>query len=369
MAEPHPLTDLFNSGADGVFAYRLPSLLAIGQSTLLAFAQGRIGSRQDNAPAAVYLRRSFDAGRSWERGRAIIRNASAAMIAQQALPSGEPGGVILLLNVMPFSVPCGLGKKRCGACVTYMCRSSDNGATWSSLTPLRDVSTHGSGVGNGIVLRSGRLLAPRRADCCDCSGVPRSYVLISDDHGIRWRAGAKLPHGWTESSVAELPNGSVVLTARALHGRSARDHPGKRRLFAISHDAGETWARTWAFSGKDSDGSSVLRDPDCFASLEATTSSSSRASSAPIKAGGALFLAHPSSARRRMNLTIHSSTDGGASWQLWRRVYAGSSAYAALTTLSHGQKLAVAFERDRFKHISLATLHRRRGRRTPRGLQ
>ena len=235
MAEPHPLTDLFNSGADGVFAYRLPSLLAIGQSTLLAFAQGRIGSRQDNAPAAVYLRRSFDAGRSWERGRAIIRNASAAMIAQQALPSGEPGGVILLLNVMPFSVPCGLGKKRCGACVTYMCRSSDNGATWSSLTPLRDVSTHGSGVGNGIVLRSGRLLAPRRADCCDCSGVPRSYVLISDDHGIRWRAGAKLPHGWTESSVAELPNGSVVLTARALHGRYARDHPGKRRLFAISH--------------------------------------------------------------------------------------------------------------------------------------
>ena len=176
-------------GADGVFAYR--SHLCRYWPIHTPRRQGRIGSRQDMRRR---LRTCGDHLTQAAAGSAdaAIRNASAAMIAQQALPSGEPGGVILLLNVMPFSVPCGLGKKRCGACVTYMCRSSDNGATWSSLTPLRDVSTHGSGVGNGIVLRSGRLLAPRRADCCDCSGVPRSYVLISDDHALGG-AGAKLP--------------------------------------------------------------------------------------------------------------------------------------------------------------------------------
>ena len=48
-----------------------------------------------------------------------------------------------------------------------------------------------------------------------------------------------------ESSVAELPhNRSVVLTARALHGR-ARDFPHARRLFARSDNGGETWAHTW----------------------------------------------------------------------------------------------------------------------------
>lgn len=357
-ADALALTDLFSAGVDGVHAYRLPSLLAVGRSTLLAFAQGRIGSKRDNAPAAVYLRRSFDAGRRWEPATAIIRNTSSAMIAQQAVPSGEPGGVVLLLNNVPFKVPCGLGKKRCGPCVTYASRSSDSGTTWSPLVPLLDPSTHGSGVGNGIALRSGRLLAPRRADCCDCSGEPRSYVLISDDRGVHWRAGAKLAFGWTESSVAELPNGSVVLTARALHGRSARDHPGKRRLFAISHDAGASWAKTWAFSGKEMDATSPLRDPDCFASLAASTVGSGASTSVT----STLFIANPTSARRRTNLTIHRSTDGGASWRLWRSIYGGPSAYAALTSLPHGQKLAVAFERDRFKHISLATLHPRRGR-------
>ena len=46
--------------------------------------------------------------------------------------------------------------------------------------------------------------------------------------------------GWTESSVAELRNGSVILTARALKGKLAADFPGHRRLFARSDDGGET---------------------------------------------------------------------------------------------------------------------------------
>lgn len=360
------LHDLFTSGVDGVHTHRLPSVIALWHPialrppTLLAFSQGRLGSRKDNAPAAVIMSRSMDGGRSWEAANAILRNETAAMVAQQALPSGLVDGAILLLNVIPFHVPCGPGKKRCGACVTYVSRTIDQGRSWTPPKPLRAPAMHGSGVGNGIVLRvgkyRGRLVAPRRADCCDCSGEPRAYALLSDDAGLSWRAGAKLAWGWTESSVAELSNGSVVLTARALHGRAARDFPGMRRLFAISHDGGETWARRWAFKAKDSVTSSSLRDPDCFASIASAPAGSGSSSAGDVPTPDELFLAIPTSSRRRANMTVHRSLDGGVSWRAWTSVYPGASAYAALVALNRGKRLGILFERDRYKHISFARI-------------
>ena len=286
--------------------------------------------------ASVFMRRSFDAGRTWDAPRAVLHNESAGrMVAQQAVPVSSRSA-LLLLNIIPKHVPCGPGRQRCGKCVTYVSRSDDQGETWSSAQPLPGQSTWGSGVGNGIILSTGRLIAPRRADCCDCSGEPQAYVLMSDDKGYTWRAGARLALGWTECSVAELPNGSVVLSARALHGRAV-DLPRHRRLFARSDDGGLTWAQTWGFSGRGG----PLKDPDCFGSLASTPSSP------------ALFFANPNSAKRRANMTIHRSLDGGVTWAAWRSVYDGQAAYSALTMMQRGQRMGLAFERDRrYKHVS-----------------
>lgn len=359
------LVDLFTAGTHGVHTFRLPSLVALGGSRMLVFAQGRLASRRDNAQAAVFVRRSTDDGRTWDAPRAVLRNASAAMVAQQALPASLHGdAIILLLNIIPAHVPCGPNRRHCGKCVTHMSRSIDGGETFSPPLPLPNPETFGSGVGNGLVLTTGRVLAPRRADCCDCSGEPKAYVLYSDDGGASWRAGARLAYGWTECSLAELGNGSIVLTARALHGRLAADFPGHRRLFARSDDGGVSWARTWAFAGTTrrrggtrSDPRGGLADPDCFASLSSVPSAA-----AALSGGGViLYLAHPASSRRRANLSVHRSHDGGNSWRLWRRVYPGQSAYSALLAYgpAHARELAVAFERDqRYRHLSFMRLGR-----------
>ena len=84
-----------------------------------------------------------------------------------------------------------------------------------------------------------------------------SYVLSSDDEGGTWTAGELLPEGWTECQVAELRNGSGLLTARMAGvpwltpGKCPPNCPpptDKRRGFARSDDGGESWAETWFVS-------------------------------------------------------------------------------------------------------------------------
>ena len=53
-----------------------------------------------------------------------------------------------------------------------------------------------------------------------------SFVLYSDDDGSTWTMGELLPKGFTECQVAELQNGSLLLTSR-LYGAPwlHPDHP------------------------------------------------------------------------------------------------------------------------------------------------
>ena len=62
----------------------------------------------------------------------------------------------------------------------------------------------------------------------------RSGVLYSDDGGGSWAMGELLPKGWTECQVAELRNGSVLLTSRNFYDTRSGYGP---RLFARSDEA------------------------------------------------------------------------------------------------------------------------------------
>ena len=53
--------------------------------------------------------------------------------------------------------------------------------------------------------------------------------------GETWAAGQLLPMGWTETQLAELKNGSLLLTSRTGYGYIAA---GLRRAFARSDDGG-----------------------------------------------------------------------------------------------------------------------------------
>lgn len=240
------------------------------------------------------------------------------------------------------------GVKDCRAgCVQRIISSRDDGITWSEPTLARvhpdqaANATWGKALGSGIALtrgtHAGRLLVALRHDC-GCGDLKASLVVYSDDNGATWRGGAQmmlLPQfggGWTECEVAELHNGSVLLTSRNSFGRSSGQGP---RLFARSDDGGATWAANWSATD--------LPDPYCDASI---VSSLDR---------GSLFFGNPSNARARGNFSVHRSTNGGVTWPTSVVLYPGPAAYSDMSLTANG-KLAFLFERNNYRYISFGVV-------------
>ena len=175
----------------------------------------------------------------------------------------------------------------------------------------------------------------QRSDC-GCGRLRTSFVVYSDDHGATWAGGDEmvlLPQyggGWTECQVAELQNGSVLMTSRNFYARSSGQGP---RMFARSDDGGATWAANWS-AGSD------LPDPYCEASMVAER--------------GLLLFGNPSS-HERANFSVHVSRDGGRSWPQSVVVYPGGSAYSDMTLTRDGQ-LAVLFERDNYNSVAFGLI-------------
>lgn len=306
--------------------YRIPSMVATNNGTLLAFVMGRF-HRTDSTPNIVYLRRSHDDGNTWESAQPILADPTNRTEFGGAPVVDPASGDVLFLFTK--------SGRGCLGCVQWLTRSSDHGATWS--TPaLANVNasgqpanaTFGGALASGIALshgpHAGRLLVALRHDCC--GQVGGSFVVYSDDGGATWSGGQVmrlLPQfggGWTECEVAELKNGSVLLTSRNFYGPSSGQGP---RLFARSDDGGQSWAANW--SAYD------LPDPYCEGSLLSDSV-------------GSVFFGNPSHAGHRLNMSVHQSLDGGRTWPASTVVFGGDAAYSDMALTRNGS-VAVLFER------------------------
>jgi len=188
----------------------------------------------------------------------------------------------------------------------WITHSTDDGANWSSLEDITaqvkkpEWTWYATGPGNGIQLRSGRLVIP-----CDHNGS--SHVIYSDDRGASWKIGGSAEDKTNESAVVERKDGSLLLNMRSYHGKH-------RRAVQRSRDGGLTWSPL-TFD-------ETLIEPVCQASL--------------IAAGrGGLLFSNPA-ATTRTQLTVRLSADDGASWKASRLVYEGPSAYSSLAMLPGG---------------------------------
>ena len=246
-----------------------------------------------------------------------------------------------------------------------------------------------SGIALTTGPHKGRLLAALRHDC-GCNDRPASFAVFSDDHGKTWAGGALLPEpgesfpgmppgppnqtngalgGWTgacsnrssscacacacacvcsffrlrlrpalplcpadrvaapaECQVAELRNGSVLMTSRNLFDAKSGLHG---RMFARSDDGGANWAQIW----------SDVNDPQL-----GLTSTYCEGSITAVPADGVLYFGNPTDRGRRGNYSIHSSTDGGLVWQSLSDVFGGGAAYSDLSMTRHGD-VGFVFER------------------------
>eukprot|EP01052_Picozoa_sp_SAG31_P040439 SAG31_NODE_5856_length_2291_cov_10.778285_1_plen_187_part_00 len=159
-----------------------------------------------------------------------------------------------------------------------------------------------------------------------------------------------LPEGWSECQIAELKNGSLLMTSRLMGGSHPtpnhyQPHPdnttgpldaqNKRRAFARSDDGGHTWAELWYLADRQ-------REIHAY-----TAECAQGLASDPIT--GAVFWAHPGGGvdgHDRANGTLQRSSNGGAAWDFMAHV--GDAAmgygYGDAHVLRDGT-VALAFQR------------------------
>ena len=142
--------------------------------------------------------------------------------------------------------------------------------------------------------------------------------------------GALLPAYTGEPAMAELSNGSVLMTFRCEQGRGSMKHV---RGFARSDDGGATWAQIWYL------------DECCPRVIDAP---SQQAIDRSTKTGY-LYFGHPGEVTGdRANYTIHRSANDGLTWDYVGVIYPKGAGYSDIHVLPHdgpGDRLGVAFQR------------------------
>ena len=230
-------SDLWVHRRDGYFVYRIPALVTTTAGTVLAFCEGRRHTGHDHDEIDILVRRSFDAGLTWDPPRAAVHGGSHTCGNPCPIVDGTTGVVWLLFCRNNQEVFC--------------TRSDDDGARWAEPREITATAKDpswafvGTGPCHGIQLSSGRLLAP---SWCDESPGPvrwrprpswgviqSSYAIYSDDHGQSWTRGEMLTRDASDECAAvETADGGVYLNARSRGGR-------QQRARAWSRDGGHTW--------------------------------------------------------------------------------------------------------------------------------
>jgi sialidase-1 len=335
-AEP-PEVDVYRAGDGGYHTYRIPALIATKKGTLLAFCEGRRNSAGDSGDIDVLLRRSFDGGKTWGAVQTIADMGADTIGNPTPVIERKSGAILLLLTRNPGAV----AERQVGRRdrTVWITRSTDDGTTWTppveitSQVKRAEWTWYATGPGNGIQLRSGRLVIP-----CDHNvgaNERHSHVIYSDDRGETWKIGGIAEARTNESAVAELKNGELVLNMRSYHGKN-------RRAVQRSRDGGLTWSPLVL--------DDALIEPVCQASM--------------IAVGKLLLFSNPA-ATTRTRMTLRLSEDGGRSWKASRVLWEGPSAYSSLATLSGGSAgilyelgAAKPYERIAFRRFEIGWLRK-----------
>ena len=363
-AEPIPSNEtqtsfvpVFVGGQEGYACYRIPAMVTTKHGALLAMADGRISGCSDIPnPLDLVLKRSLDSGRTWtplqviaDYGKntndtdvypasGLTNPVSRVAAGDAALLLDRTNGRVWVIYDNGASIR---GKRHNRAIKLELRYSDDDGLTWSQAI---DVESQNPGLrpagtdfmaspGNGIQLASGphagRLIFPAYV----WAEPYYSTVIYSDDHGQSWHRGGNAAAGGGEIQVAETLDGRLLATIRN------NTFPEKGvRFFNTSVDGGETWGTPYYQKPNQP----PLPDPKCQSSILRFLFT---------KGTNALILANAADAASRTKMTLRISYDEGRTWPVSNLVYAGGSAYSALTTLPSGE-VGMLFEMDGYKRIS-----------------
>jgi sialidase-1 len=332
--------DLFEEDTGGFKLYRIPGIVVTTQGNVLAYCEARKYTEADRGEIEIHLRRSEDGGRSWGAAQQVAHHGPR-LARNPHMPdkkkSKDMGGPDEQTVNNPVAIVSRNGTIHLIYCIEYMrcftVRSNDEGLTWTSpveithaFTPFRNIvdwQVIATGPGHGIQTGSGRLIVPfwmndyeRRNRLSKAAGV-----IYSDDNGDSWRAGEiAVPLGG-ESNIAQLSDGSVIVTSRNTDAKG-------RRMFATSRNGVSQWTKPAFFE--------EILEPGCMAGLVAHPGDG--ITPKPWLIYSAPYTTERSHQERR-DVTIYASKDDGRTWPIRKRLFDGPSAYSDLAVLPDGQIL------------------------------
>ncbi|MBP8255733.1 MAG: exo-alpha-sialidase [Opitutaceae bacterium] len=295
---------------DGANSYRIPGIArSIAGSLIAVYDIRREHCRDLPARIDIGVSRSTNDGQTWSP----MTIAMTPALLGSRYASGGIGDPAILVDrtsgrIWVAALWChgdiGWEKSRPGMSPEetgqlLLTFSDDDGQTWS---PPRNLTASVkdyawrlcfSSPGAGICMQDGTLVFPamfRAADGGETQGKPFATILVSRDQGTSWQIGTGAKMDTTESQVAQLSDGTLML--------NARDNRGQTRTVVTTQDLG----RTWSPHATDR---VALVDPVCMAGF---------LSWAHPKYGPLLLFSNPANPSERRDLSLKISRDQGLSW-------------------------------------------------------
>ena len=224
-----------------VSCFRVPSLVTVNRSTLLAFAEARIGaSCGDCLPTGIVSKRSTDGGLTWGAMRYVVPPTALGGNPTTFVDRGE---VWLHYVRTPTNTSRGVPTRCNHGRTNWQRHSTDGGRTWDAptnlTTALRTYAGALSGPGNGVAYNTSYRV-PMHYDTAE-QADGRDVVLASDDRGRTWTV-------HTSDTLRHMDEASLVAINAshwAMYMRNAhRNASCNCKARALSTDGGRTWDGT-----------------------------------------------------------------------------------------------------------------------------
>ena len=303
-----------HAGDDGAAAFRIPGLVTTNKGTLLAVYDVRYNNSVDlQEHIDIGLSRSTDGGQTWEKMRLPIAFGEEGGLPAAQNGVGDPSILVDTQTNTVFIVAAwthgmgnqrawwssypGMGKNETAQLV--IAKSTDDGQTWSAPVNLTEQVKRPEwyfllqGPGRGITTSDGTLVFPIQYIGQD--RIPNAGIMYSRDRGKTWKINNHARTNTTESQVAEVKPGVLML--------NMRDNRGGSRAVYTTTDLGKTW--------KEHESSrTALIEPVCMASLISVKAEDN------CLGKDLLIFSNPNSTSSRDKMTIKISLDGGQTWPL-----------------------------------------------------